>query len=366
MSSFELWNLQYATLTDKAADDFATIPGLAESWEASDDGLTYTYTLREGLQWSDGEPLTAEDIAYTINTSRDQEWINHSATTVNLDATAIDDRTVQIVTSVPDPKLPTMDVYIVPKHIWEAPLGRRDRHLRRARRRRIRAVHAAGVEGRPVVDDGRQPQLLGGASRPIDQVVFRIFTNADAMVAALQEGEIDAAHLVPSASFEELERRPGHRSRRRPPGRVHRAGDERHGRRHRRRPPGAAGPQRPPRHRPRHRPRRDVRPRRPRARRARASRCRCRPIRCGSPTSPRTSSTPTTPTRRTRLLDEGGYLDTDGDGIREMPDGGRELVFRYAERSESEQGPAIREFVTGFLADIGIGTEVSRVRRHAS
>ena len=119
VSSFELYNLQYATLTDKAADDFATIPGLAESWEASDDGLTYTYTLREGLKWSDGEPLTADDIAWTINTSRDQEWINHAATTVNLDATAIDDRTVQIVTSVPDPKLPTMDVYIVPRHIWE-------------------------------------------------------------------------------------------------------------------------------------------------------------------------------------------------------------------------------------------------------
>ena len=31
---YEVWNLQYATLTDKAADDFATIPGLAESWVA--------------------------------------------------------------------------------------------------------------------------------------------------------------------------------------------------------------------------------------------------------------------------------------------------------------------------------------------
>ena len=46
---YEVWNLQYATLTDKAADDFATIPGLAESWTASDDGKTVTYTLREGL-----------------------------------------------------------------------------------------------------------------------------------------------------------------------------------------------------------------------------------------------------------------------------------------------------------------------------
>ena len=47
---FDVWNLQYATLTDKAAADFATIPGLAESWEASNDGKTYTYTLREGLE----------------------------------------------------------------------------------------------------------------------------------------------------------------------------------------------------------------------------------------------------------------------------------------------------------------------------
>ena len=59
------------------------------------------------------------------------------------------------------------------------------------------------------------------------------------------------------------------------------------------------------------------------------------------------------------LLDEAGYVDTDGDGVREMPDGSRDLTFRYAERSESENEPALREFITGWLADIGIATEVS-------
>ena len=107
---FEVWNLQYASLTDKAADDFAPLPGLAESWEESDGGLTYTYTLREGLKWSDGEPLTADDIAYTINRSRDEEWANHFSTVENLTATVIDERTVEIASSVPDPKLPSMDV----------------------------------------------------------------------------------------------------------------------------------------------------------------------------------------------------------------------------------------------------------------
>ena len=105
--SYEVWNIHYATLTDKAADDFAPIPGLAESWEASDDGLTYTYTLREGLLWSDGEPLTAEDVVWNINTARDQGWDNMISTVQNLEATVIDERTVQITSSVPDPKLPT-------------------------------------------------------------------------------------------------------------------------------------------------------------------------------------------------------------------------------------------------------------------
>ena len=101
VAAYELWNLQYATLTDKAADDFATIPGLASTWDASDDGLTYTYHLREGLKWSDGQPLTAEDVAWTVNTSRDQEWYNHSSVTANLDAVALDDAGVKAPKKAP-------------------------------------------------------------------------------------------------------------------------------------------------------------------------------------------------------------------------------------------------------------------------
>ena len=53
--AYEVWNLHYATLTDKAADDFATTPGLAESWEEVEPGIEYVYTLREGLTWSDDD-----------------------------------------------------------------------------------------------------------------------------------------------------------------------------------------------------------------------------------------------------------------------------------------------------------------------
>jgi peptide/nickel transport system substrate-binding protein len=47
-------------------------PGLAESWEVSDDGLTYTFKIRDA-KFSDGSPITAEDAAYTLTRIRDDE-----------------------------------------------------------------------------------------------------------------------------------------------------------------------------------------------------------------------------------------------------------------------------------------------------
>ncbi|MEM7530483.1 MAG: ABC transporter substrate-binding protein, partial [Pseudomonadota bacterium] len=52
--------------------DMKTIaPGLAESWEVSEDGLTYTFKLKEGVQFCDGREMTAEDVAYSLN-----RWID--------------------------------------------------------------------------------------------------------------------------------------------------------------------------------------------------------------------------------------------------------------------------------------------------
>ena len=42
-------------------------PGLAESWTNSPDGKTWTFKLRKNLRWSDGEPLTADDVVFTWN-----------------------------------------------------------------------------------------------------------------------------------------------------------------------------------------------------------------------------------------------------------------------------------------------------------
>jgi peptide/nickel transport system substrate-binding protein len=57
----------FSQLTDLSIEDAETIlPDVAESWEVSDDGLVYTYHLRDDVVWHDGEQLTAEDVKFTI------------------------------------------------------------------------------------------------------------------------------------------------------------------------------------------------------------------------------------------------------------------------------------------------------------
>lgn len=63
----------YERLLKANADRSEVGPGLAEKWEISEDGLTYTFTLRDGLKFSDGSPLTAEDVAFSWNRMRFQK-----------------------------------------------------------------------------------------------------------------------------------------------------------------------------------------------------------------------------------------------------------------------------------------------------
>jgi len=58
-AAYEAYALMYDPLVGYSAEDLSPEPRLAESWEQSDDALTWTYHLRDGVTFSDGEPLTA-------------------------------------------------------------------------------------------------------------------------------------------------------------------------------------------------------------------------------------------------------------------------------------------------------------------
>lgn len=362
VSEYEIWNVHYATLTDKAAADFAPIPGLAESWEVSNGGLTYTYKLREGLKWSDGEPLTAEDVAWNVNTGRDQEWDNMLSTVINLDAKVIDDRTVEITSSVPDPKLPNMDVYLVPKHIWEPIATDYDATVE------YEALDGVGsgpfvisefTKGQSVVMVAN-PNYWGwnGEKPPIDKVIFQTFANPDAMVAALQQGELDAIHGFPAGSaatlgddpnievvagrqggFDEIAINGGAVT-----GQPHPALLDLEVRRaisfaidkaaviedlwF-----GLAGP---------------LETMSPGADEAK-----------WIPDIPADKAFTYDPARANQILDDAGYLDTDGDGIREMPDGTNPIVLRHAVNTDGDLAGPIGELFTGWMEAIGIGVELA-------
>eukprot|EP00873_Tetraselmis_striata_P031173 jgi/Tetstr1/451437/TSEL_038473.t1 len=94
---------------------------LAESYEYSDDLLTLTFTLREGLTWSDGMPLTANDVAFTFDLMAEYPALDARAVWPKLESvTAVDDRTVEIRMKEIDAGLiyQLVQVYTVPEHIW--------------------------------------------------------------------------------------------------------------------------------------------------------------------------------------------------------------------------------------------------------
>ena len=85
-NAYEMYQLMYPTLTGYGADDFAAVPDLAESWEESADKETWTYKIRSGLTWSDGQPLTARDAAYSFNRviEGDYEQTNYGGYVANI------------------------------------------------------------------------------------------------------------------------------------------------------------------------------------------------------------------------------------------------------------------------------------------
>lgn len=357
--AYEVWNLHYATLTDKAADDFATTPGLAESWEEVEPGIEYVYTLREGLTWSDGEPITAEDVAWNINTGRDQEWDNMVSTVGNIEATAEDERTVRLVSSVPDPKLPTMDVYLVPKHIWEPIATDYDAATQYAADDGVGSgpfVMTEFTPGQSVVM-AANPNYWGweGEEPPYDQVIFRLFENPDAMVAALQQGEIDAAQGFPASSWEALEADPDIEVVAGQQGGFDEIAIN-----------GGAAEGQP------HPALLDVDVRRAIAHGIDRPAViedlwfgLATPLEAMSPSAdpkwipeiPEENQLAYDPELANQILDEAGYMDTDGDGIREMPDG-TPIVIRHAVNTDGDLAGSIGDLMVGWMEEIGIGVEL--------
>ncbi len=96
------------------------VPALAKSWEFDDQSCTYTFHLNEGVKWHDGEPFTAEDVKFTIETIMDPE--NGSENSPNYEDVEeieiLDDYTIRFQLAAPNVAfLDYMTMAVLPEHL---------------------------------------------------------------------------------------------------------------------------------------------------------------------------------------------------------------------------------------------------------
>jgi ABC-type transport system substrate-binding protein/class 3 adenylate cyclase len=95
------------------------VPSMADNFRVSGDGLTYLFRLREGMRWSDGVPVTAEDFVYTWRRMREDELFTAFLMEDVAEARALDDRTLEVRLIEPRSYFP----YILAS-VWSAPWPR--------------------------------------------------------------------------------------------------------------------------------------------------------------------------------------------------------------------------------------------------
>lgn len=204
--------VQYEPLVHNSAEDYAPTPALAEEWEVSDDGLSWTFTVRDDALWHDGEPVTAHDVEYTYHIIQTDDEIsarNEDIVELIDSVTATDDRTVVFELTEPTTQLEATDQVIVPRHIWEEHEG---------------AWSDFANDEFPIVGSGafqiveyETDQFIRYEAfddyfrgRPgFDELVFRYYTEPDTAVAALEVGEVDIIGGLNDAQHDRLDGQDG-------------------------------------------------------------------------------------------------------------------------------------------------------------
>ncbi|MCK5440237.1 MAG: ABC transporter substrate-binding protein, partial [Gemmatimonadetes bacterium] len=125
-STTSITNYIFEGLTRVSGATNEVEPNLAREWEISEDGLTWTFRLREDVKWNDGKPFTAADVVFTFNDLIYNDDIPTSSRDIftlegkPVEVTKIDDYTVAVKTQVKfAPFLRAMTQNIMPKHALE-------------------------------------------------------------------------------------------------------------------------------------------------------------------------------------------------------------------------------------------------------
>ena len=184
-------------------------PGLVQSYEFSDDGKTITFHLVKNATWHDGTPVTAEDLAYTLEFVRDHRLPYLGSVGEVIDKVEVVDKyTVKVTLKHPFSPLPLImaDIFlVVPKHVWE----KIENPKQYTNENPVGSGPFKLVERKPgeYILLERNPNYFMGAPK-VDKLLIKIITSADAQILALKSKELDMIELQPGPAVKELEKEP--------------------------------------------------------------------------------------------------------------------------------------------------------------
>ena len=181
------------------------VPDLAQEYQTSEDGKVYHFTLRDNLFWHDHQPLTTDDIAFTIRTIQNPDYKSPlRAGWLGVEIDKISDREIKFTLDSPYASfLETATTKIIPRHVWKEtpaltfPL---------AVSSTLSFIGSGPYRFESLdLDNQKKVQALNleffshyyQADRPyISQFVFRFYEDEDALIRGAQHGEIDGFSLT--------------------------------------------------------------------------------------------------------------------------------------------------------------------------
>jgi peptide/nickel transport system substrate-binding protein len=185
--------------------------GVAKSWEVSDDGLVWTFHVNEGMTWQDGQPVTAKDAAFTYNYIIENEISAFITFLTGVDrAEVVDDYTYKVICKTPVANMLDLWFVCLPEHIW----GKMT-----AKEATVKFQNDPPCIGNGpwrVTEWKRNDYLRMTAYKDwylgaptVDEVYFVLYQNGDTMVQDFLSGNVDAIYMFPPAQYDKVKNTEG-------------------------------------------------------------------------------------------------------------------------------------------------------------